>query len=75
MKTHRDLIALIVAGVLFSGGVALASGIDKNPSQAIPAFILMAAAAVIAVATDRKRHDREQTINARKAAARKAKAA
>ena len=75
MKTHRDLIALIVAGVLFSGGVALASGIDKNPSQAIPAFILMAAAAFISVATDRKRHNREQTIQAHKAAAHKRNAA
>jgi len=75
MKTYRDLIALIVAAVLFCGGFALGTGIDQKPSQAIPACIMLGAAAVISVATDRKRHNREQTINARKAAARKAKAA
>ncbi len=68
VKTYRDLIALIVAGVLFCGGVSLASGIDHNPVQAIPACIMLGAAAFISVATDRKRHDREQTIQAHKAA-------
>ena len=76
MKTHRDLIALIVAGVLFCGGVSLASGIDQKPSQPIPALIMLGAEAFISVATDRKRHDREQTIQAHKAAsARKRNAA
>ena len=51
MKT----ISIIIAAVLFTIGMALATGIEKSPVQAIYALILMGVASYLFVKADRKK--------------------
>lgn len=51
MKT----ISIIIAAVLFSVGMALATGIEKNPVQAIYALVCMGAASFVFAKADRKK--------------------
>lgn len=50
MKT----ILILIASVLFTIGMALATGIEQNPVQTIPALILMGVASFIFAKADKK---------------------
>ena len=54
-KIKMKTISIIIAAVLFSIGMALATGVEQNPIQALYALVCMGAASYLFVKADRKK--------------------